>query len=281
MTVQIALRTVSLESRRGGDMARLLGRHGMVAIEAPSLREVPLEDQSEALAFGEALMRGECDLLVLLTGVGTRALCAAMRTRWPDAQIVEALARTRIACRGPKPVAALKELGLKPALTAPEPNTWRELLAALEAIELRDQRVWMQEYGKPNTELEAALRARGAELRSAAVYAWQLPEDLAPLRQAIERLCDREADAILFTAARQVDHLFEVAQQMGREPALRSALQRDVLVASIGPVTNEALTAQGIAVDLTPEHPKMGHLVKALVEDGVRLLEQKRAVGTA
>ena len=216
------------------------------------MREVPLADQTEALAFGEALMRGECDLLVLLTGVGTRALVAALRTRWAEDEILSALAATRIACRGPKPVAALKELGLKPSLLAPEPNTWRELVAELSAVELAGQRVWVQEYGKPNDALEAALRERGADLRSAAVYAWQLPEDLEPLRRGINALCDRDADAILFTSARQIEHVLAVAQEMGREASLRAALSSDVLVASIGPVTTEALVGQGLAVDLEP-----------------------------
>ena len=37
-----------------------------------------------------------------------------------------------VVARGPKPVAALKELGISPVVTAPEPNTWRELLSALD-----------------------------------------------------------------------------------------------------------------------------------------------------
>jgi uroporphyrinogen-III synthase len=276
MTVQLALRTVSLESRRSEEMARMLQRHGLQPIEAPSLREVALSDQREAFAFGEALMSGACDLVVLLTGVGARALIDALATRWPKADVLRALGSVPIACRGPKPVAVLKELGLKPAVTAPEPNTWRDLLAALAPIDLGGKRVWVQEYGRPNEALLDALRARGAQVQSAAVYAWQLPEDVQPLRHAIDALCDGEADAILFTSARQLDHLLEVAVQMGREPALRAALEQRVLVVSIGPMTSEALAEQGLRADLEPVHPKMGHMVKALAEDGLRQLERKR-----
>src|SRR5262245_47323485 len=74
----VALRTISLESRRSGELARLLERHGMVALQAPSLREVPLEDQTDAARFGRALFANECDVLVLLTGVGARALISAL-----------------------------------------------------------------------------------------------------------------------------------------------------------------------------------------------------------
>jgi uroporphyrinogen-III synthase len=277
MTVHLALRTVTLESRRGAEMARLLTRHGLVPIEAPSMREVPLTDQSEALAFGDALMRGECDVLVLLTGVGTRALLDVLRTRWDGADVLHALGQIRIACRGPKPVAVLKELGLKPSVLAPEPNTWRELLAALAPIELRGQRLWVQEYGKPNAALLAGLAERGALVHSAAVYAWQLPEDVAPLRHAIEALCNGDAEVVMFTSGRQFDHMLEVAESIGRTAALRTALARDVLVVSIGPVTSEGLVAHGVRADLEPAHPKMGHMVKALAEEGLLLLERKRA----
>ena len=92
-----------------------------------------------------------------------------------------------------------------------------------------------------------------------------------------ERGCDGAADAILFTASRQLDHLIEVAAQMGREAALRAALSERVLVVSIGPMTSEALAEQGLRADLEPVHPKMGHMVKTLAEDGVRALERKRA----
>ncbi len=276
MSIRIALRTVSLESRRSQEMARLLERHGMSVLSAPSMREVPLGDQAQAFAFGVALERGECDLLVLLTGVGVRALLAALRTRWPEAELLAALGRLTLVCRGPKPAAALKELGLKPSLVASEPNTWHELERVMQGLELASKRVWVQEYGRPNPALLAALRARGALVHSAAVYAWQLPEDLAPLRRAIAALCDEGADAVLFTSAHQIEHLLQVAEQQGQREALLSALSRRVLVASIGPVTSEALRERGVPADLEPEHPKMGHLIKALARDGLRLLERKR-----
>lgn len=277
MSQPTSLRTISLESRRSGELARLLERHGLVAVQAPSLREVPLADQAAAMRFGVALFAGECDLLVLLTGVGARALISALEQRWNHEEIVTALAGIVLVCRGPKPVALLKELGLRPAVTAPEPNTWRELLAALEPIALEGRRMWVQEYGRPHPELVTGLRARGARVESAAVYAWQLPEDIAPLERGIEAICEGGADAVVFTSAQQIEHVLEVARRMGRDEGVRRALRDQVVVASIGPMTTAALAEQGIVVDLEPEHPKMGHLVKALVERGAAALAHKRS----
>jgi uroporphyrinogen-III synthase len=277
VTLNVALRTVSLESRRSGELGRLLERHGLAVIVAPSMREVPLAEQADAMAFGEALFAGECDVLVLLTGVGVRALVGALEAKWPRAEVLAALSRLRLCCRGPKPVAVLKELGLAPTLTAPEPNTWRELLTAMSALDLTAKRVWVQEYGRPQDELCAALVARGASVRSAAVYAWALPEDLAPLERAIDLVCAGDVEAIAFTAAKQIDHLLEVAERRGLRDPLLQALRERVLVASIGPVTTEALRAHSVEPDLEPAHPKMGHLAKELAAHAIDLLEAKRS----
>jgi uroporphyrinogen-III synthase len=272
----IPLRVVCLESRREEEMARMLERRGATVLRAPSMREVPLADQTEALAFGEVLFAGGCDVLVLLTGVGTRMLVDALATRWPRVDVATAIGRTTLCCRGPKPVAALKDLGLRPAVLAPEPNTWRELVGAMEALELTGRRVWVQEYGRRNESLLAALRARGADVRAVPIYAWRLPEDTTPLARGLAALCDGGADAVVFTSAHQLDNLLAFARAQGRAEAMMEALQRRVLVASIGPVTSDALREAGIAADMEPEHPKMGHLVLALAAEGAAKLTAKR-----
>lgn len=271
------LRVVSFESRRSAEMAELIRNHGGEPVQAPSMREVPLSDQQAALAFGEVLFAGECDILILLTGVGTRMLIAALGTRWPKDEIVAALGRLRLVCRGPKPIAALKEVGLAPALAVPEPNTWRELLATLdEKLPVAGKRVAVQEYGARNEELLAGLRERGARVTAVPVYGWALPEDTGPLRTAIERIVAGEVDVALFTSATQAENLFRVATGTGRADALRAALQRRTVVASIGPVTTEALQGHGVEPDFSPEHPKMGHLVAAVARQAPDLLRQKR-----
>ncbi len=270
------LRVVSFESRRSVEMAELIRNYGGEPIQAPSMREVPLADQHEALAFGEALLAGHHDILILLTGVGTRMLIAALSQRWPRDDVMAGLGRLTLVCRGPKPVAALKEVGLVPALTVPEPNTWRDLLSELDRkLSIEGRRVAVQEYGARNEELLAGLRRRGARLTTVPVYGWALPADTAPLRAAIERVVAGEAEVALFTSATQVEHVFRVAVEMGRADALREAFRRRTVVASIGPITTAALQEHGIEPDLHPEHAKMGHLVAEVAQQAAPLLEGK------
>jgi uroporphyrinogen-III synthase len=278
MSDEAPLKVVSLESRNATEMARLFARHGCDVISAPSMREIPLSDQHEAFAFGERLLGPGCDILVLLTGVGTRLLIDALSTRHPREAVIAAFGRSTVVCRGPKPVAVLKPLGLRPKLVAPEPNTWQDLLQLLDdELPVQGREVFVQEYGRSNTALLDGLRERGALLHTVPVYAWAMPLDIAPLTAAIDTLCRAAADVVTFTSAQQLEHLLQLAGELGRERELMQALRRDVVCASIGPVTSDALQARGVGVDLTPEHPKMGHLVSAVAAQGRQLLAAKRA----
>src|SRR5215468_2693176 len=116
------LRVVSFESRRSAEMAELIRNYGGEPIEVPSLREVPLADQHEALAFGETLLAGDQDVLILLTGVGTRMLIATLSTRWPREDVIAARGRLPRVRRGPKRSAPPRAAGLPPGPAGPKPN---------------------------------------------------------------------------------------------------------------------------------------------------------------
>jgi uroporphyrinogen-III synthase len=184
-----------------------------------------------------------------------------------------------VIARGPKPVAALRELGVPIAAVVPEPNTWRELLHLLDEkkdlLPLKGRSVAVQEYGVPSPELLAGLAERGAQVLPVRIYEWSLPEDTAPLRQAIHAVTQSEIDILLVTAAVQIRHLLQVADEMSLKADLIGALSR-VVVGSIGPVTSSELRQHGIAVDLEPSHPKMGFLVKEVAERCSELLLSKR-----
>ena len=274
------LRVLSLESRRATEMAKLIENYGGAAIVAPSMREVPLDTNTEALEFTRKLLAGEFDAVILLTGVGTRALTRVAETVCAREDFVAALKKIPVVARGPKPVAALKELGIAPVVTAPEPNTWRELLAALDqnsaTLPLRSKRIAVQEYGAPNAELLAGLAERGAKVTQVPVYEWALPEDVQPLRDAVGALVSEKVDVALFTTSIQVIHLLKIAAELGKEKETVVAFGK-ILVGSIGPVTSEELRAHGIAVDMEPSHPKMGFLVNEVAQRSAELLAKKRA----
>lgn len=273
------LRVLSLESRRAKEMEKLIENHGGHAMVAPSMREVPLESNTEALAFARSLAAGEFDVVIFLTGVGTRALARVVESVYPIEKFAAALRRITVVARGPKPVAALKEMGVSVALTVPEPNTWRDLLHALDekkdSVPLEGRRVAVQEYGESNPDLLAGLAERGARVTRVPVYQWALPEDTAPLRKAVEEIAHARIDMALFTTSVQIVHLLRIAREMNKEQELRRGFAA-MVVGSIGPVTSAELREQGFHVDFEPPHPKMGFLVNEAAKHAAAMLSRKR-----
>lgn len=266
---------VTFESRRAAEMASLIARHGGVAVSAPALRELKIEANPSAHAFAQRLAAGQWDVVVLLTATGTRALLDEVGPALDRAAFAAALGRAVTVARGPKPAQVLRELGVSGFVTVPEPNTWREVLAALEARgSLAGLRVAVQEHGAPSLELYEALARAGAQVTAVPVYKWALPEDTAPLRAGLHALAEGRARVALFTSRSQVEHALMIAAEDRIDAAVKSALRRG-LVASIGPVCSEALRAEGLSPDLEPTHPKMGHLVKEAAAKSAEILAGK------
>ncbi|HEY3196524.1 MAG TPA: uroporphyrinogen-III synthase [Nitrospirales bacterium] len=272
------LRVVAFESRRAAEMAQLIERAGGRPLVAPSMREVPLLHNTAVLDFGIRLMAGEIHMVIFLTGVGTRFMMEILESRWPRNDVVNALGRTILVARGPKPLAALRELGLKPAVAVPEPNTWKDVLDAVDGLKpsLDGMTIAVQEYGISNEALLGGLRDRGGKVVPVPVYRWALPENTEPLKQAIRAIIDGQIDVVLITNAAQADHMLRIAEDLGVAAKLRRALNTTV-VASVGPTAAEHLRDCGLPVDFEPSHPKMGVLVKETGQRASDLLRRKQA----
>jgi uroporphyrinogen-III synthase len=276
------LRVLSLESRRAEQMAALIRNHGGMPLSAPSMREIPIEENAAALAFAQDLFAGSFDAVIFLTGVGTRILFSAIETKHPRERLVEGLSRILVVARGPKPVAVLREFGVPIGVIVPEPNTWRDILKSLDsllpAFSLQGMRIAVQEYGVSNSEFLESLRAGGGQVTPVPVYQWALPEDLGPLRRAIDEIVAGRIDVLLITSANQVHNLMHLAREAGLSDRVADGLRR-VVIASVGPIASGALAAYGITPDFEPVHPKMGQLVFEVAERARELLKKKPGRG--
>jgi uroporphyrinogen-III synthase len=255
-------------------MEELIRFHAGEPFVAPSVREIPFEQHDDVYGWAERLFAGDFDLIVLMTGAGLTFLRDVLAERYPAATFAAALDGIATVCRGSKPAAVLREIGLAPTVIVPEPNTWHEIVCAVAARP--ERRVTVQEYGRANADLLAALQGLGAEVTPIAIYRWALPEDLAPLREAVRRIAARECDVVLFTTSIQLTHLLEVAG--GQAAEVRRALAEDMAIASVGPVMDSALADLGLAPDIVPAHPKMPVLVRAAAEQATAVLGRKRRI---
>jgi len=271
------LRVAAFESRRAEEMSRLIVRHGGQACVSPSMREVPIERNPAAAEVAKQLLTGQFDVAIIMTGVGFQHLLAVAERTVDRQRFLASLSDITTIARGPKPTAAMREVGLVPTIRIAEPNTWREILDVIdERLPVTNSRVLLQEYGQTNPSLIAGLEARGAEVTNLRVYQWDLPLDLEPLKNNVLALAAAEREVALFTSAQQVVNVLRVANEWNCADALRRAM-RSMVVASIGPTTTEALHLHELPVDLEPDHSKMGQLVAqaAAASQAIRRRKQR------
>lgn len=270
------LYVVSFESRRAKEIEALIRKEGGVPLVAPSLREIPLEGNPQVLGFGQKLFSGEIEILILLTGVGTRFLIEVLKTKYQLEEIQSRLKSLTVVARGPKPIAALAQIQLKPTISVPEPNTWHEIMKTLEEKDLiQSKKIAIQEYGVSNEALTKALKEKGAQVSVVPVYRWELPENLEPLKMAIQKVAEKKADILLWTSAQQLVHVLKVARELNQEEAFRRGAKK-AIIASIGPIASEALRRNGFSVDFEPSHPKMSMFIKELAENVQKILHAKQ-----
>lgn len=260
-------------------MDALIVREGGVSFVAPSVQEKALEDHGEGVQFVERLESGAYDLLICMTASGLAVLRDQMTAAGSLDRLIAALRHVAIISRGPKPLPILRELGTRSDYTVPEPNTWKEIVDAVAAR--AERRILVQEYGRPNPEMTAALEGLGAQVTPMVMYRWDLPEDIAPLREAARMLAQREMDVVLFTSSIQLDHLLLTAREQGLEAEVLGALRTHTVNASVGPIMTSRLEESQIPVDVIPIHPKMAGLVKAAGEAAARVIAVKRGTRPA
>lgn len=255
-------------------MEALIRRWNGTPFVAPSVQERAIESQAEALDWAGRLIAGEFDLVLFTTGVGLAYLRDAVLTRYSAGELSAALSKVTIAVRGPKPLAILHELGVQPQIRIPEPNTWREMLPIMAGRP--ERRISIQEYGRSNPEFNAALEALGATVNTIAIYRWELPDDIGPLKEAVRRISRGDVDVLIFTTSVQYLHLMEIAANLGIADKVYNSLKTDTVVASVGPIMTAALLEHGIQPDIEPDYPKMAALVRAAAEQSHAALLRKR-----
>jgi uroporphyrinogen-III synthase len=253
------------EARMSTELAALVRRHGGEPYLVPAVRERPLAGGPELDRALSKLFAGEFDIVVFLTGIGVRRLFEEARRSDCLEAAQSALTQLTVVCRGPKPIAALKEESIPVSYAVPSPHTTRELLAVLSSLPLEGQHVLVVHAGELMPEPAGMLRLRGAHVMELQLYQWELSKvDAANLREFMQHLLLAEIDALAFTSQIQVRHFFQIVDELDARKEVERQLRDRIAVAAVGPTCAEALRANGIEPDVVPGHPKMGTMIVAL-----------------
>lgn len=266
MTALDGRRILVPESRELDLFAGMLERQGAVALRCPLVTIFDLEDTSGVEAWLHRLLAGAFDDLVLFTGEGLRRIMTVAERIDRSEAVVAALGRTRRIVRGPKPVRVLRGLGLSADITATQPTT-AGMIVTLRRIDLHGRRMALQLYPTQSEEMRDVLVAAGADVETILPYRYASHEEDGQVADAIRAMAAGEVDMIAFTSTPQVRRLQQVAQDRGLGEALERAM-RVTAIASIGPVTTEAVEKAGWTVRVAP--PGVFHL-KPMISEIVAL----------
>jgi uroporphyrinogen-III synthase len=270
MALPLQGRTVALaEGRQLEELAQMLEREGATALRCPMVSILDAPDAAPVVAWLRELIAGRFDCVVLMTGEALRRLLGFAERGGLREQVVAALGKTSTVTRGPKPVRALKEVGLTPTKVAESPTT-DGVIATLRQISLLGRTIGVTLYGVPNPTLIQFLEQAGAKVSTVLPYVYAPATDADRVIQLIEQMARGEVDVVVFTSSPQVDRLYEVAAERALEDSLQKGLQR-ARVAAVGPVVAENLRHKGARVDICPEQ---GFVMKNLVQMIKRALEK-------
>lgn len=239
------------ESRELDLFAAMLEGEGATALRCPMVRILPLHDTADASRWIDLCRDGGFDELILLTGEGLRHLLAISGERRES--FIASLRRKRITVRGPKPTRSLREIGLSPDVTAPNPTS-EGVLETFGAADLTGRRIGVQLYpGQGGENMVSALRRRGADVFTVTPYRYATEAETSLVSGFIQLLAAGGVDVIAFTASLQIERLMWVAKETGLEAELKRGLARTA-IASVGPVVQAALEKYGLAADIQPEN---------------------------
>ncbi|WP_237232938.1 uroporphyrinogen-III synthase [Rothia nasisuis] len=249
-------------SRRIEEQVAAFERQGARVLVAPTVRIVPVADDTELHAATDHILAHHPDILLVTTGYGLNGWFDSARARGLEEQLRQALAEATILVRGAKGRGAVRGLGFEDAGMAAQERTSALVDLALERG-VAGQHVVVQQHGSPDAAQEARLVAAGARVTAVVPHRWEAPERPELVDDLLDAVVAGEVDAVTFTAAPAVTALFESASARGVLPQVVEAFKTGTIAAAVGPVTAEPLEEAGIA-PLTPERFRLGALVKEL-----------------
>jgi uroporphyrinogen-III synthase len=253
------------EHRFTKEFGSLFERFGANVFACPVLEERKVENRAELQSFIRAVCSGNQDVMIFLTGIGAKFLITEAESMGMKDAFLAGLGKGLVVVRGPKPVSALRQFGVRVDVVPQSPTT-EGVIEALQSHDVKGQRVGMQLYGTPNPTLVSALESRGATVTPVHVYDYGVIADPTMVKTLVSRLASSEIEVIAFTSAPQVRVLFDLAAQLGISESLQRALQTNVVIASIGEVTNRALAEKGLVARIVPAQSKMGSLSQAVAD---------------
>ena len=269
-------------ARRAEEFGALLERRGAAVLQAPTIRILPLADDTELEQVTERIIADPPDIMVATTGIGFRGWIEAA-DGWGDAErLLTALGTSRLIARGPKAKGAIRAAGLREEWS-PESESSSEVLDRLLDEGVEGVRIAVQLHGattewEPLPDFGAVLQAAGADVLPVPVYRWEMHPDIDQIDRMITAVLRADIDAITFTSAPAAAAILTRAKELGKLQAFLHALRTAVPVMCVGSVTAGPLEALQVPTTY-PHRFRLGALARLITDELPRRSHTLRVAG--
>ncbi len=234
---------ITRPSERADETIELVRERGWEALVFPAIELVPRSAKEIAKGVGRL---ADYHWLVLTSAYGAEIMAELFG---------DELRRVKVAVIGPKTKAALEKRGFSADF---QPRSYISEALAKEMVEkVRGKRVLLARASIGREELAEELR-KANEVVEVPLYDSVMPRDISGMREFKEALLRGAIDALILTSAQSAKNVLDFLGEEGKSRL------RNVVVCAIGPHTAEALTEQGIRVDLVPEEYTIAASLDAL-----------------
>lgn len=248
-------------SRKTEEMTLLIEKQGGIA-SVRSLQGTVFKAEEEVKSDLLKFIAEGADWIIFTTGIGIQALLDLAESLGKKEEFIKKVKEAKVASRGYKSAAALKQLKIVP-VASDDDGTTKGLIRQLKDYDFSQQKVLVQLHGEKAPVLMKFLNEKGAIVSPILPY-----QHIPPVPEIVETLCQElmaeKVDAVCFTTAIQVRSLFDYAREKGYEQKLYAIFQDKTIATAVGKVTAEALREEGIERIVVPEHERMGAMIVEL-----------------
>jgi len=234
----------------------MLQEEGALAVLVPTIAIEPPGDPAPLAKAIVDLRAGAYAWVAFTSANGVERTWQAIEAAEGDARVFGA---ARLAVIGPATARALAAHGLRADVIAEESRGEGLAGAMLAAMKGARGRVLLARAARAREALPQALRAAGCTVDVVAAYETRPAAGAAVEAIAVELEAGR-LDAVTFTSGSTVDNLCDA---LGPRAVALLARAR---LASIGPVTSEAIRARGLRVDVEARETTVAGLIRALAD---------------
>jgi Uroporphyrinogen-III synthase len=282
-------------SRRGSELSRIVKNLGGRPYVAPTVGiEADLKTPDNAIVeFIKRITKQDVDYMIFMTGPGVVSLMSIATSYGMEEDLIAALQKVNVVARSTKPQMVLKKYGIGTHLI-PHESTAKGILKLLKNIGMQGRTIGILWHGGYQMQLREELYRSGAVNvieASTYKYSFELNNDgasiltsmgfnyvvpkLGTVIHLIGDIIAGRIDVITFTSPPSVHGLFKIANINHTIGSLRDSLNTNVIVAAVGPSTEEAIKENKVVVDVIPQIYKMGAMVKS-ISDYVSLNNLKK-----